>query len=368
MKQEYHNLNEILQRYLNGTCLPEEEKFVRAWYESLGADKDSLNLEPEEMSELQQRLWRKIRNRSISLPKGRVANKPIRKWYIYLSGSAAVLLLFIAFFFLRKGTEPGAGGNEKAGDSNQAAAAPAVYHKTNNSSNTILVVLQDESMVWLKPSGSIHYKDFSASPRRELTLNGEAYFEVAKKPEKPFLVYSGNVVTRVTGTKFNIKAYEMGKTVEVEVTEGSVEVSGGTVDPNGGTANLNDRMTGRNGTAAMGPNLKLAARQKAIYHTASRRLEKLSVVTSQLQPVEKISQELAFEFSDTPLRKVIDLLEEAYPISIELENKNLESCPLTASLNDETLDIKLELICRSIGATFNKSPGKIIISGQGCRP
>ncbi|QEC51613.1 FecR family protein [Anseongella ginsenosidimutans] len=348
MQEEQNPLNEILQRYLQGKCGPEEEKLVMDWYDSLGAGREPLSLSSEETSALKYRLWLNIRSRAAGLPgtgSGK-AGKPFRKWYVYLSGSAAVLLLFFAFFHNRKGTEPFNADNE------QAATVPAIYHKTNTSSKTILVVLQDESMVWLKPSGSIRYKDFAGSPRREVTLNGEAYFEVAKKPEKPFLVYSGNVVTRVTGTKFNIKAYEKDKTVEVEVTEGSVEVS---------------RERGR-AVSRRVADLALTARQKAIYHTRSRKLEKLSIVSSQLQPVEKISEGLAFEFSDTPLRKVIDLLEEAYPVSIELENKDLESCPLTASLNDETLEIKLELICRSIGATFYKSPDKILISGEGCNP
>lgn len=332
---EDDHFNELLRRYLQGECKPEEEKLVRSWYESLGEGRGSLQLNPKETLELQDRLWRNIRKGSGGVPLRRNRSKPWMKWLLYSSASAAVLLLLVIFLF-----------QQETFVDEQVAASTAVYQKTNNSTKTILVVLQDESMVWLKPSGSIHYENFSSSPRRKVTLDGEAFFEVTENKEKPFLVYTGNVVTRVTGTKFNVKAYKTDKTVEVEVTEGSVEVHG-------------EREEAVH-------NLTLTARQKAVYHTGSRKLEKLTGIRSQLEPVTNLSRDLAFEFNDTPLRKVIDLLEAAYPVSIELDNERLENCPLTASLNDETLDIKLELICRSIGATFSKSPGKVMISGPGC--
>ncbi|MFS8615992.1 MAG: FecR domain-containing protein [Solitalea sp.] len=347
--QEQDHLEEILRRYLQGECTPEEEALVRSWYRSLGSEREPLSLSSRETSELRHRLWRNIRAGSTGFPDRERARKSWVRWISLSAASAAALLLLFVFLFSQNGVGPGM-------QRSRQVDTPTVYHKTNNSSETMLVVLQDESMVWLKPSGSIRYRSFLSSPRREVTLEGEAFFEITEQQEKPFLVYTGNIVTRVTGTKFNIKAYKTDKTVEVEVAEGSVEVSGDHAEAS------------RPGTAVRSrtDNLRLTARQKAIYHTNSRKLEKIAAISSQLRPVTDLSQDLAFEFSDTPLRKVIDLLEKAYPVSIELANQDLADCPLTASMRDETLEIKMELICRSIGATFDKSPGKFMISGPGC--
>lgn len=380
MQREPNSFGELLKRYIAGNYSPEEEELVMDWYRSLDGEREQLPLSEEEELAMQHKLWQNIQDRTGSFTIGEQAkgsqagisprenkseeNVPRttvrrgRKWFIYLPWAAAVLLM--TFLFLTKKEQ--LPGKENSRDL-------AVHEKVNNTGKTILLVLEDESMVWIKPSGSIRYTDFSQNLRREVTLSGEAYFEIAENPEKPFLVYSGNVVTRVTGTKFNVKAYEEDKTVEIEVTEGTVEVSRGRgqTGKNAGKPGGNPQtFTNRTGDLNREADLKLTARQRAVYHTGSRRLEKLTAVASRLERIEKVSEEIFFEFSDTPLRKVVDLLEEAYPVTIELENAALENCPLTASLNDETLDTKLELICRSIGATFSKSPGKIMISGKGC--
>lgn len=359
MRQNDPRFSELLQRYLNGTCPPDDEKAVEAWFDSLGSQRAPFPLDRDEADTLEHKLWEKIRRRSSGYRPG----VWYRNWMIYIPGTAAALLI-LAGVLVSRSPEKGparTGLQELTVRKNTGSKPvpaiyrqPAIREKTNNSSRTILVVLEDESMVWLRPSGSIRYADFSGSLRREVTLRGEAYFEVAEKHEKPFLVRTGNVVTRVTGTKFNVRAYPEDGTVEVEVTEGSVEVS------------RKDKEV--DALAENRQNMKLGARQRAVYHTGSRKLEKLTAVSNRLRPVEEISEELTFEFSDTPLRKVINLLEQAYPVSIRLENQALESCPLTASLSNETLNDKLELICTSIGATFISAPGKITITGNGCAP
>ncbi len=84
------------------------------------------------------------------------------------------------------------------------------------------ILLPDGSLVFLNSNSNISYsKNFKN--KRELKLSGEAYFEVKKNPEKPFLVETDQIKTRVLGTSFNIKAYKNSQT-KVSVNTGKVEV------------------------------------------------------------------------------------------------------------------------------------------------
>lgn len=97
--------------------------------------------------------------------------------------------------------------------------------------NTLLVprggkytlVLADGTKIWLNAATSLTYPVCFTSATREVTLEGEAYFEVAKDKNKPFIVKTAGLNTCVTGTQFNVSAYS-GR-CEVTLIEGGVDVS-----------------------------------------------------------------------------------------------------------------------------------------------
>lgn len=84
-------------------------------------------------------------------------------------------------------------------------------------------VLPDGTRVWLNNSSKLVYEqDFGR--RRNVQLEGEAYFEVTKDLTSPFSVATGGMEVKVTGTQFNVKNYSIDKVVEVSLEEGSVNV------------------------------------------------------------------------------------------------------------------------------------------------
>ena len=86
------------------------------------------------------------------------------------------------------------------------------------------VILPDQSVVWVNAGSSLRYsKDFNKKDR-EIDLEGEAYFEVARDTLKPFLVKSDVLSVRVLGTKFNVKAYKDDQTIDVSLVSGKVNV------------------------------------------------------------------------------------------------------------------------------------------------
>ncbi|KAB7530336.1 DUF4974 domain-containing protein [Flagellimonas olearia] len=87
------------------------------------------------------------------------------------------------------------------------------------------VTLQDGTVVMLNSGSTLSYpSSFSGKDKREVYLKGEAFFEVAKNPEQPFIVNTDKVYTQVYGTVFNVTAYAEDEVTEVVLVEGSVGV------------------------------------------------------------------------------------------------------------------------------------------------
>lgn len=92
-----------------------------------------------------------------------------------------------------------------------------------NGSKTKLT-LQDGSTVWLNAGSEIQYDSDFGKVNRRLKLTGEAYLEVAKNKECPFIVDAGDVKIKVLGTHFNINAYADNNEIQVALLEGSIEM------------------------------------------------------------------------------------------------------------------------------------------------
>ncbi len=87
------------------------------------------------------------------------------------------------------------------------------------------VLLPDSSMVWLNSETTISYPSQFAHDKREVTLSGEAFFEVTEDAEKPFIVKSGNLLTTALGTSFNISTFPDDSYIQVSLVTGKVKIS-----------------------------------------------------------------------------------------------------------------------------------------------
>jgi len=86
------------------------------------------------------------------------------------------------------------------------------------------VILADGSTVWINSESRLIYPVGFKGRERKVILEGEAYFDISKVKNSPFVVYTQDVRVRVTGTKFNVKSYPKDHTIETTVVEGSVRV------------------------------------------------------------------------------------------------------------------------------------------------
>lgn len=217
-----------------------------------------------------------------------------------------------------------------------------VSHKTSR-----FIHLPDGSSVVLKPGSSLVYPVAFNTSKREVTLAGEAFFEVKRNLKQPFLIQSGEMTTRVVGTSFTVRAYKAESSFKVTVNTGKV------------------RVQARSKEKAVNDVLLLANQQLTFYR------KKIALVKE--KPAERrsaVQQTIAeqFEFNETPIPEVIGRLEKAYQVDIVYDEQRMENCTLTASLYNDPLYEKLAVICKAIGASLTVSGGNIEISGDGCSP
>lgn len=109
--------------------------------------------------------------------------------------------------------------------SNQPADIPETYTRVITDNGQISKVeLPDGSLVWLNSGSTLSYNNFFSSKNREVTLLGEAYFDVQKNETLPLLVNCNGLQVKVLGTQFNVNAYEPENSVYVVLENGSVEL------------------------------------------------------------------------------------------------------------------------------------------------
>ncbi len=85
-------------------------------------------------------------------------------------------------------------------------------------------ILSDGTHVWLNSGTTIKFPSCFSNKKRDIYLEGEAYFEVSENKKWPFFVHSGKMITKVLGTEFNISAYSDNQFLETTLINGSVEI------------------------------------------------------------------------------------------------------------------------------------------------
>ncbi|MFD1872007.1 FecR family protein [Hymenobacter bucti] len=335
----------LLQRYLDGTCTPAEQAQVTQWYDQL-QKADLRQLPSHSQRSVEEAIWQRLRlTPAVPQPALR-GRRAARLWQKRQLRWAAGLGLFVL----------GLGGLLPYARHWQAASAPTAATSANGwtrHQNTTPQVqafsLPDGSRVTLRPGSSLRYPDALAGARREVYLEGEAFFQVHKNPARPFLVFTNQVVTTVLGTSFDVKAYPGQAQALVAVREGKVSVQ-----PRE-TAQLEATPTHpAKGGVLLLPN------QQVVYSVASHRLKKELVN----KPAVLVPQ--AFEFEERPVAEVLATLEKAYGVPIVYDKQKLAGCTVSITFYDEPLFEKLGLLCKSLGAYYTLADTQITIHSTGC--
>ncbi len=229
-------------------------------------------------------------------------------------------------------------------------AETSLSEKVNTTKTPQTILLKDGTTVKLKPGSKLSFADFSAN-RRVVYLNGEGFFEVAKDSTKPFVVYAGHITVRVVGTSFNVISNTGKAKSSVSVTSGKVKVY---------PSNKADAYGNHREDQA----IYLLPNQKVVFDANSNVFEK-GIVAEPVQLTEAGNTK-DFYYTDASVNNILRDLETAYGVTIRRDKTLFESCKVTAPLGDLPLFRKLDIICQTIGATYEVFGTEIVLSGGAC--
>jgi len=324
--------DKLIEKYIAGDCDPDEDRLIEEWSErQVVASSFPLSVHKE--TNTNKRLKKRIDTSTVG-----VWRFPFRLSF-YRLGIAACLLGMIVcglWFWTKKpvNTEGIVLTNKKA-----------EFGLSNTTNVEQEFKLKDGSTITLKPQSHLTYLEDFGVKNRIVFLKGEGYFQIKRDTTKPFYVYAGGLVTKVLGTKFIIKAYE-DKKAEVVVTSGKV-------------------MVYENRPGKTAKPVVLTPNQKVDYLPTEPVLKPIIVdVPIVVYPIEKTED---FDFRQADLPTVLKRLKSVYAIDVLLKNKDMNRCRFTGNLNGLSLMEQLDLICKTVDASFQKYETAIWIDGEGCQ-
>lgn len=207
--------------------------------------------------------------------------------------------------------------------------------------NAIAVTkLPDDSKITLNEHSVITYPENFRHREREVTLEGEAFFEVQPDEQKPFVVRAHNAVIRVLGTSFNVRAIESEPEISVTVEEGKVRF-----------ADEEDVIY-----------VILERNEKGIFNRETGHIEKYE----RAEGSEMFWKSRTLMFRETRLAVVFSTLGKLYEKEIIVKNEAILTCELTAKFQDMDIDEILDKIAINFNLTIQKTNNTFEISGEGC--
>lgn len=233
-----------------------------------------------------------------------------KRFYFRAISAAAILILAISLFWL----------NQPAPQQTLASGQSVINQK-----------LADGSEITLNKQSSLHYPKTFKGKTRSVELKGEAFFNISPDKSKPFIIDVKDVLVTVVGTSFNVR--EDSSYVEVLVETGIVKVS----------------HEGKEVTLQAGEKIKMP------FAGAVAAKEKVS------DKLHNYYRTKEFVCDDTPLWKLVQVLNEAYKTNIVFGREELKDLRMNTTFYNESLDQVLEVIHLTFNITVRKENGRIIL-------
>jgi ferric-dicitrate binding protein FerR (iron transport regulator) len=199
------------------------------------------------------------------------------------------------------------------------------------------ITLSDGSKILLHQTARLDYPANFSPAQREVTLHGEAYFDI-RRDTRPFIVHTGAIRITVLGTAFNIDAHNE-QNIVITVAKGKVKVENG----------------------------------KGQY-SILRRNEQLSADSAHLQKMlvnagTAITWKKAWLlFNDVPMREAMDTLAARYHLTVVFTHPAAGNCPVTATFGGgETLDQMLSVLSKINNMEYSINHDRVTVTGNGCQ-
>lgn len=207
-----------------------------------------------------------------------------------------------------------------------------------------MVWLPDSSQVLMNEHTRITYEDGFGKKHRDLTLEGQAFFEVTPNKEVPFRIKSQDAITQVVGTSFDLQSYPEQPSERLTVITGLVQYQPLRAD----------------GKPA-GPATFVKAGQSITYNKQAA-----EVAHNPSVPNDQLRWSGRLVFQQSTLADVLEALESYYHVRVALQDATTADCLLTASFHKEKLQDVLDVIALSMDMEWEQQGDTYLLKGNGC--
>ena len=305
-------MEKLITRYLQNKLTDEEAKELKDWLE-----RDPINrtifenivshwrISNQEVEEVKARVRRKVTKTS-----GDFEKKGRRNTYLRI---AALLIAGLSLSFIIHTLNVFSDNN--------------FIQKTAARGEKLVFELPDGSTVTLNSGSTVKYREKFSSTHRNITLNGEAYFDVARDPNRPFSVMTGKLQAKVLGTSFNVRSYAEESNATVAVKNGKVAVC----------------------SEVSSDSLILHAEDIAVYQGESQRIKKEHIAHS-----ESVFgwTERTLSFEDLTFNEITTLVSRWYDVDFVEETRVDRKKLFTATYKDPSLKTVLESLSYAFGFNY----------------
>ncbi|MDN5216668.1 FecR domain-containing protein [Fulvivirgaceae bacterium BMA12] len=290
------------------------------------------SLHPYDPEQDKRRLFARIRaaeEKSIPLAKHRPSM--VSKYLFRGLAAAIVLIAVCTIVFFQQ--------------SSRDTSSPEVVWElqANPRGKRTIQTLADGTVVHLNANSRLKYAKTFSGDAREVFLEGEAYFDVVSNPEKPFIVHTPEIATRVLGTSFNVRAYSDEPEVKVSLLEGKVEIS--------------------NSQSAAARKHFLSPDQQYIFN---RKDTTININTNTDLEKAIAWKENRLIIDGESLEEAVKKLEIWYGVSIKIANPAIKDCQWIATFENEPIATVLKVLKYALDVSHEYQGDKIVLKGKGC--
>ncbi len=244
-------------------------------------------------------------------------------------------------------------GSETAGRTQEPIAREVNEISTRPGSKS-RIQLPDGSTVWINAGSKLTYDKEFGQDLREVTLEGEAFFDIVKDEERPFIIHAAAIDIKVLGTAFNVKAYPDDKKTETSLIRGKIEVS------------IRNRP---NDKIILSPNEKLVVDNRIAPVETINDLQSSSLVAINKLKVDPRDSTIAetqwvvnrLVFNDESLQDLALKMERWYGVEIEITDPVLREKHFTGNFENENIEQAMEALTISYPFLFERKANRIII-------
>ena len=300
---------ELLHKFFKGTTTVSEEIEIKRWIEKTEENKKVFFQE--------RKLYDSILLNKKTLQANHIKSKQKKlfRWNAFVNVAALLLLLITAGLLINKQFE-----NRNRSNQLHTLIVPP--------GQRINLILADNSSIWLNANTTFKYPTEFSKKRREVFLDGEAYFDVSANEKSPFIVNTTQGGITVTGTKFNVSAYSKYDKFETSLFEGNVSVF---------LKNNEDEI------------IDIKPSQKSVIQNGKLKVEKIDDYD------EFLWRKGLIAFNNKKLEEILSVLEQYFDSEIKIDTNCLPDNTYTGKFRQsDGIDYALRVLQRSINFTYER--------------